>query len=107
MRIVAVGQSETVIGFQLAGIKDVYEVNDEWEAENVLREIKDMPDVAIVILPRGIANKIRKFLNDWKMEKGIYPVILEIPDVQEEEKYEDPMRSLIRRAIGVDIYNKR
>jgi V/A-type H+-transporting ATPase subunit F len=105
MRIVVVGDRDMVNGFQLAGIKDTYEAEDPWRVKEILNEIKDMPDVAIVIISRRIAYEIRDYINEWKKEKGIYPIILEIPDKKEVE-VEDPMRDLVRRAIGIDILKR-
>ncbi len=106
MRIVVVGSSDFITGFQLAGIKEVYEAEDEWKAKNVLEDIKDMRDVAIVIIPKRYAYRIRNFIDDWKREKGIYPVILELPDMHEREKYEDYMREIVKRALGIDILKR-
>jgi len=106
MKIVVVGTRDVVNGFQLAGIKDAYECEDPWKAKEILEEVKDMNDVAIVIIPRSISGEIREFLDDWKREKGIYPVILEIPDRKETREFEDPMRELVKRAIGIDILKR-
>ncbi len=106
MKIVVVGTRDVVNGFRLAGIKDAYECEDPWKAKEILQEIKDMNDVAIVIIPRTLSSEIRDFINEWKSEKGIYPVILEIPDKKEVEEFEDPMREIVKRAIGIDILKR-
>ncbi len=106
MRIVVIGDTEFTTGFQYAGVKDTYECMDSWKAKNILEEIGEMRDVAIVIIPQDIASKIRDFINDWKREKGIYPIILELPHIHQKEKFEDPLRNIIRRAIGVDILKR-
>jgi len=106
MRIIVIGDNEFITGFRLAGVKDTYECNDAWRAKGILEKIKDMNNVAIVIIPRSISGEIREFLNDWKCEKGIYPVILEIPDGKETREFEDPMRELVKRAIGIDILKR-
>jgi len=105
MRIIVVGDRDMINGFQLAGIKDSYEAEDPWKMKEILNEIKYMKDVAIVIISRRMAHEIRDYLNEWKKEKGIYPIILEIPDKKEVE-VEDPMRSLVKRAIGIDILKR-
>ncbi len=105
MRILVIGDRDMVNGFQLAGVKSSYEVEDAWMAKEILKDVKTMDDVAIVIISRRMANEIRDFINDWKKEKGIYPIILEIPDKKEGE-YEDPIREMVRRAIGVDILKR-
>ncbi len=106
MRIVAVGDMDFITGFQLAGIKQVYEAEDSWTAKNALEMIKGMNDVAIVIIQRRFARELREFINEWKLEKDIYPVIIDVPDHRREGEYEDPMREVIRRAIGVDILKR-
>ncbi len=105
MRIIVVGDRDMVNGFQLAGIKDTYEAEDPWRVKEILNDVKDMTDVAIVIISRRMAHEIRGYINEWKKEKGIYPIILEIPDKKEVE-VEDPMRDLVRRAIGIDILKR-
>ncbi len=106
MKIVVVGDRDVVNGFRLAGIKYSYVVEDSWKAQEILNDIKEMNDVAIVIIPRRIAESIRDFINEWKMEKDIYPVILEIPDRKEVGEFKDPMRDIVRRAIGIDILKR-
>ncbi len=106
MRIVAIGDLDFIAGFQLAGVKDVYEASDSWKARNALEMVREMRDVAIVIIQRRFAKDLRDYLNEWKSTKGIYPVILELPDHRERGEYEDPMRDVIRRAIGVDVMKR-
>ena len=106
MRIVAVGNVDFVAGFQLAGVKDVYEAADEWQAKKALEMVREMHDVAIVIIQRKYARKLRKYIEEWRNVKGIYPVILELPDHREKGEYEDPMRDVIKRAIGIDMMKR-
>ncbi|OYT60592.1 V-type ATP synthase subunit F [Euryarchaeota archaeon ex4484_178] len=106
MRIVAVGDRDFVAGFRLAGVEKVYEANNAWNARNVLEMIREMQGIAIVIVQRRFARELRDFMAEWKAEKGIYPVILELPDHRERGEYEDPMREIIKRAIGIDILKR-
>ncbi len=106
MKVVAVGDIDFIAGFQLAGVKEVYESNDASKAKNTLEKIKERKDVAIVLIQRKFAKELRNYINEWKFNKGIYPIILELPDHKDNEEYEDPMSEIIKRAIGVDL-NKR
>jgi V/A-type H+-transporting ATPase subunit F len=106
MRIVAVGDTDFIAGFQLAGVKDVYEASDSWKAKNALEIIRDMHDVAIVIIQRRFAREIRDYINEWKESKWIYPIILELPDHRERGEHEDQMRDVIKRAIGIDMMKR-
>lgn len=106
MRIVAIGDMNFITGFQLAGVKNVYEANDLWQAQKSLEIIKEMQDIAIVIIQRSYAVKLKKYIDEWRTQKNIYPIILELPDYKEKGEYEDPMRNIIRRAIGIDILKR-
>ena len=106
MRIVVIGNVNFVTGFQFAGVKDVYEADDSWQARKNLEIIKEMRDVAIVIIQRSYARELKRYIDEWRNKKNIYPIILELPDRKEKGEYEDPMRNVIRRAIGIDIMKR-
>jgi len=106
MRIVAIGDLDFIAGFQLAGVKDVFEAEDAWKAKNAMEMVKEMRDVAIVIIQRRFARENRDFIEEWKAKKGIYPIILELPDHREKGEYDDPMRDVIKRAIGIDMMKR-
>ncbi len=106
MKIVAIGDKNFVVGFQLAGIKIVYEVSNLEDAKHSIDEVKKFKDLAIIIIQRDISQKLKDYIAEWKKEKDIYPVILELPGFHEKGVYEDPMREVIKRAIGIDILKR-
>ncbi len=106
MKIVAIGNLNFITGFQFAGVKNVYEANDSWQAKKNLEIIKEMQDIAIVIIQRSYARELKNYIDEWRSKKDIYPIILELPDYKEKGKYEDPMRNIIRKAIGIDILKR-
>ena len=106
MRMVVIGDSDFVVGFQLAGVSDVYECSSNYEVTKAIEKIRNLHDLAVIIIQRSYAIQVRKFIDEWKLKKGIYPVIIELPDYQDRAKLEDPMREIIKRAIGIDIMKR-
>ncbi len=103
MRIGVVGDSTTVRGFRLAGVKDAYEVEEAGRAAEVLRELLKDENVGLIIITEKIANKIREDVERLARERLI-PIIVEIPDKRGAiEKRVDPIKELVKRAVGVEI----
>jgi V/A-type H+-transporting ATPase subunit F len=106
MKIAVIGDAHFIIGFQLAGVKDAFEVNNKEDFKKVIEKVRNMNDLAIVIIQRDKVYEFRRMIDEWKREKSIYPVILELPGLKEKEVYEDPMREIIKRAIGIDVLKR-
>jgi V/A-type H+-transporting ATPase subunit F len=100
-KISVIGDPDTVIGFGLAGIGDVREVKEE-EIELFLEELSES---MIIIITERIAEKIRSRIDEIESKKkGVTPIIIEVPDKSGKiVKEVDPLRELIRRAIGVEM----
>lgn len=103
MRIGVVGDSTTVTGFRLAGVKDAYEIEDAARAAGVLKELFKDENIGLIIISEKIADQIRKDI-DRLTEGKVTPLIVEIPDKKGAiEKKVDPIKELVRRAVGVEI----
>ncbi len=102
MRIGAIGDFATVTGFRLAGIKDAYEVEEPKGAVEVLKKLMK-EDIGVVIITERLADQIRDE-TAVLIEGKIFPLIVEIPDKHGPiEGKVDPIRALIKKAVGVDI----
>jgi V/A-type H+-transporting ATPase subunit F len=98
MEIAFVGGSESVLGFNLAGIKKSYAANTE---EDMVSKIGvDMADsnVGILVLRQSDYNKLPKRLQE-QLSDSIKPTVIAIGTEQSTE-----MREKIKRAIGVDLW---
>ena len=63
--------------------------------------------VGLVIVTERVADENRKIIDDHKESKRITPIVVEVPDVKGPIDREiDPIRELIRRAIGADVTAK-
>ena len=103
MKIVVIGDSTTVTGFRLAGIKRGYVAESIESARKALNEAALNPEVGLIIITERLAQGLRKDISHLT-EGKITPLIVEIPDKfgPIEEKV-DPIKELIKKAVGVEI----
>ena len=97
MKVGVVGDRETAIGFRLAGLTDVYEVKNDEEAVKAINELANNENIAFTVITERIAESIKDKI------KNIDKVIVEIPDKQGKLDRIDPVKELIRKAIGVSM----
>jgi len=98
MEIAFVGGSESVLGFNLAGIKKSYAANTEEEMVSKIGEVMADSNVGILVLRQSDYNKLPKRLQE-QLSESIKPTIISIGTEQSTE-----MREKIKRAIGVDLW---
>jgi len=101
MEIAVIGEQNTVTGFSLAGVKRTYLPQAGKEhLKNILAE----DGLGVLILTERFAADNRKEIEDHQSSKRVTPIIVEVPDVDGPiEREIDPIRELIRRAIGADV----
>ncbi len=97
------GNGTLSLGFKIAGVTEAHSVNDTSEAEAKLKSLIERGDVGIII----VTSSARKLVKDRKLSEAIsgsiMPIIIEIPELNENITEEDTLRQLILRAIGIDI----
>ena len=98
MEIAFVGGSESVLGFNLAGIKKSYAANTEEEMVLKIGEVMADSNVGILVLKQSDYNKLPKRLQE-QLSDSLKPTIIAIGTEQSTE-----MREKIKRAIGVDLW---
>jgi V/A-type H+-transporting ATPase subunit F len=98
MEIAFVGGSESVLGFNLAGIKKSYAANSEEEMVSKINEVMADSNVGILVLRQSDYNKLPKRLQE-QLSDSIKPTVINIGTEQSTE-----MREKIKRAIGVDLW---
>ena len=104
MEIVVIADEHSATAFRLAGVRRVYEaVSGDADLHALLAE----DGVGLVIVTERVADENRKIIDDHKASKRITPIVVEVPDVGGPAPREvDPIRELIRRAIGADVTAK-
>ncbi len=98
MEIAFVGGSESVLGFNLAGVKKSYAANTEEEMVSKIGEVMADSNVGILVLRQSDYNKLPKRLQE-QLSESIKPTMIAIGTEQSTE-----MREKIKRAIGVDLW---
>jgi len=101
MEIVVIGDQHTLTGFSLAGVKRVYGTEDGKEN---LKKILSDDTVGVLIMTERFAEDNRRVVEEHKSSKKMTPIVVEVPDVSGPVDREvDPIRELIKRAIGADV----
>jgi V/A-type H+-transporting ATPase subunit F len=106
--IAVIGDKDTTLGFAIAGIKHIFYVETGQKAtKDALESCLSNPEIGVVIITERVADSIRDDIDRLKMDKTLYPIIIEIPDKQGEiPGRKDPISLLIKRAIGVEVTKK-
>jgi vacuolar-type H+-ATPase subunit F/Vma7 len=101
-KIAIIGDIDTVVGFQLAGILKSNTPSDAASARRALLNFSKDSDVSIIIITERYADENREYIEE--LSQRPYPVIVEIPDKRGRlTKKESPLRKLVKRAIGVEL----
>jgi len=98
MKIAVVGDLDMATGFRLAGLTDVYEVNNNDEALKALEGLKDREDIGLIIISEKLGESIRDRLSKFNK------IVVEVPDKNGPIVREhDPIKELVRKAVGIEL----
>jgi V/A-type H+-transporting ATPase subunit F len=103
LKISVIADRDTAMGFALTGIKDLYAVSNREEAKSALSEVMQDHDMGVLIITERYASYLRENIQRFREERPLYPLIVEIQDKKGPMEREDPIRILIKRAVGLDI----
>ncbi len=98
--VVVVGGTEFSIGFQIAGISKAFSLSDE-DPESTLRELISNPDIGLIIMQEDSMKDISEEFRE-QITQSVQPVFLVIS----EDQSNDEMKKLIKKSIGVDVWDK-
>ncbi|WP_461867102.1 V-type ATP synthase subunit F [Thermococcus sp.] len=100
MKIVVMGDKDTVLGFKLAGVHETYAFGendlDTERAKNKINELIDKQDVGIILITERLARRI-------EVPTVTFPIILQIPDKTGSRFGEEQLKEIVRKAIGVEL----
>jgi V/A-type H+-transporting ATPase subunit F len=103
LKIAVIADADTAMGFALTGIKDLYAVDNREDAKSALSEVMQNEDIGVVIITERYAHSLREDIRRWREDKPLYPLLVEVQDKKGPVSREDPIRLLIKRAVGLDI----
>ena len=97
VKVAVIGGNEFVVGFQLAGIRDVIEVTENYY--NELKNLKNKKEIGIFVVDEKIMESIEPHQR-LEIEASVEPVFIPVSTTVEQ----DSLRRLIKKSIGVDLW---
>lgn len=97
VKLAIVGSNEFIVGFQLAGIKDIIEASNN--PFNDLKNVKERKEIGIVVVDEKIMEKL-EMQQKHEIEASVEPVFIPVSTSVEQES----LKRLIKKSIGVDLW---
>lgn len=105
--IAVVGDLETVIGMELAGVKFGYVHSKAEETIEKLREIFSREDIGLVLITHRVVEELGQEFRVLMRKKGFLPIVLKIPDKSGWIPKFDELREIIKRTVGAEVVLKK
>jgi V/A-type H+/Na+-transporting ATPase subunit F len=99
MEIAVIGGSEFVVGFRLAGIRKIYDAEDDEKLRKSVSMAMEDPDVGILVMYSRDMDRLPARTRST-LENSIRPTVITI-GAQEGGL---SMRERIKRSVGVDLW---
>jgi V/A-type H+-transporting ATPase subunit F len=103
LKIAVIADKDTALGFALTGIKDLYAVDNREDAKSALAAVMQDEKIGVVIITERYAHSLRDDITRLREDHPLYPLLVEVADKKGKMTREDPIRVLIKRAVGLDI----
>ncbi len=101
-KIAIIGDTDTVVGFRLAGILKTSAPVEAADIRKALLEYTRDQEVSLIIITERKAELVRDTIEELTLRP--YPIIVEIPDKKGRlEGKTNPLQRLVKRAIGVEL----
>jgi vacuolar-type H+-ATPase subunit F/Vma7 len=102
-KIAVVGGHALELGFKISGITTSYTCETGPEAEAAVQKLMQDDQVGIIVLAANLAREIRDRKVREALTSSMKPLFIVVAEPGDKEEYEDNLRQLIIRALGVDI----
>lgn len=99
-RIAVVGERELVIGYNLLGIEDTFEVSGE-DASKTIQDLYSSGKFSLIIASDAVRNSLPAVFRK-KIESSIEPLVLFMP-AMEGNIQEESIAALAKRVLGISI----
>jgi len=101
MRIYALLDRDTALGFKLAGV-EVYEVKNRKDIKNLFPSSLLLKDVGILLISEELAEVVREEIN-IHLYSGKFPIVVEIRSFRGKERKRKNIDELIKDSIGISV----
>tara|TARA_B100000214_G_C23842820_1_gene569655 strand:- start:580 stop:879 length:300 start_codon:yes stop_codon:yes gene_type:complete len=98
MEIAVVGPMEFTLGFQLAGVENLYNPEDEEQMIDMLRTLLDQSEVGVIVVDNVELMKLPDRLR-LQLTESVTPTVLGIGTEED-----NSLRESIKSALGVDLW---
>ncbi len=98
MEIAVIGSPAFTLGFQLAGLSNLYNPSDDEALHSTLRELLADKTVGIMVVDSAVMRTLPDRLRD-QLSASVSPTVLGIGTEED-----TTLRDTIRKAIGVDLW---
>ena len=98
MEIAVVGTPEFTLGFQLAGLSDLYNPEGEEDLHSTLRSLLNNKSVGLMVVDSTMLTTLPDRLRE-QLSASVSPTVLGIGTEED-----TTLRETIRKAIGVDLW---
>ena len=98
MEIAVVGQLEFTLGFQLAGVENLYNPTDDDEMAEILRSLLNQSEVGVVVVDNFDLIRLPQRLR-LQLSESVKPTVLGIGTEED-----NTLRESIKSALGVDLW---
>ena len=98
MEIAVIGSPAFTLGFQLAGLSDLYNPDGEEELHSTLRSLLNNKSVGIMVVDSAVMATVSDRLRN-QLSASVSPTVLGIGTEED-----TTLRDTIRKAIGVDLW---
>ena len=105
MKLAALCDKDTAVGFRISGIKDVF-IPDK-NVLQIFNQITEREDIGILFITEKIVKDLDRHLKDFRIRNNI-PIIVEIPDKKGRIKeHVDFVSHLIKKAVGIEVEKEK
>jgi V/A-type H+-transporting ATPase subunit F len=98
MEIAVIGSPAFTLGFQLAGLSNLYNPDGEEELHSTLRSLLNNKSVGIMVVDSAVMATVSDRLRN-QLSASVSPTVLGIGTEED-----TTLRDTIRKAIGVDLW---
>ena len=98
MELAVIGSQEFTLGFQLAGISNIYNPENNEQMSSQLKSLLNSKEVGIIVIDSSIMSTLPERLR-YQLSASVTPTVLGIGTEED-----TTLRDTIRKAIGVDLW---
>ena len=99
MELAAIGKSEFVTGFRLAGVRQIYEANDIKAVESAVKSALADKSVGIVVMHNDDISNLPEILKK-NLNESVQPTVVALGGSGGSMS----LREKIKQAVGVDLW---